>query len=436
MISSERMAETEAFVALAQRQFELGGGWDMAALELGLREALFKDGCQILEALLNQPGVLGAQAPEGQCHEKRTRQVQGLLGSFELERGYYKTEGGWDLPMDRMLGLVGSYTPGLAKMMCRAAGTDGSFSEAEDTLRIYAGAAVPASQIRAVAQQIGPAIAAWSPAREEERCQAAPTMYISYDGTGVPMRKGETQGRKGKQPDGSSITRELKLGCVFTSHTVDEEGHPLRDTGSTTYVASFAPAAEFAAGLLREARLRGLGKAGRSAVLGDGAHWIWKQAGIHFPQAIQILDYYHAREHLSELAEALFPAPAENGSHLKKWIEWLDGDHVLRIAGDAEKKLPRSGKRRKKAKLEIEYLRSNADRMMYATFKAEDYFIGSGVVEAGCKTVVGKRTKQSGMFWKVDGAQNILDIRTAVIGDTYDGYWEHRHSETKLKLAA
>lgn len=435
MISSEMMAETETFVSLAQRQFELGGGWNMAVLEHGLREALFSDGCKILEALLNQPGALGEHVPEGSCHEKRTRKVQCLLGSFELRRGYYKTEGGWDFPMDRMLGLIGKYTPGLAKMMCRAAGTDGSFSEAEDTLRIYAGAEVPAPQIRAVAQQIGPAIAEWSPSREEPRCKQVPTMYISYDGTGVPMRKEETQGRKGKQPDGSSITRELKLGCIFTSHVTDEEGNPLRDPDATTYVASFDPAAEFTAMLLGEARLRGLGKAKRKVVLGDGARWIWKQARIHFPQAVQILDYYHAREHLSALAEALFPDPPESEAQIKEWVEWLDGDRVLWIAEDASGKLPRSGPRRKTAKREIEYLRSNAKRMMYATFKSKDYFIGSGVVEAGCKTVVGKRTKQSGMFWKVDGAQNILDIRTAVIGDTYDGYWEHRHREAKLKLA-
>lgn len=436
MISSEAMAETEAFVSLAQRQFEQGGGWNMAALELGLRKALFSDGCKILEGLLNQPGVLGEHAPEGKCHEKRTRKVQCLLGGFELERGYYKTEEGWVFPMDRILGLIGSYTPGLAKMMCRAAGTDGSFCEAEDTLRIYAGAKVPASQIRAVAQQIGPAIAEWSPLREESRCQKVPTMYISYDGTGVPMRKEETQGRKGKQPDGSAITRELKLGCVFTSHTTDEEGNPLRDTDSTTYVASFDPAEEFADVLLAEARLRGLGKAKRKVVLGDGAHWIWKKAGTHFPQAVQILDYYHAREHLTVLAEALFPGKAEHDTPIDKWIQWLESDQVLRIAEDATGRLPRSGKRRKNAKREIGYLRSNAKRMIYATFKSKDYFIGSGVVEAGCKTVVGKRTKQSGMFWKVDGAQNILDIRTAVIGNTYDGYWEHRHRKAKLDMAA
>ena len=74
----------------------------------------------------------------------------------------------------------------------------------------------------------------------------------------------------------------------------------------------------------------------------------------------------------------------------------------------------------------MEYFRSNAERMMYASFRKEGYFIGSGVVEAGCKTVVGKRTKQSGMFWNVDGAQNVLNIRCSILSDTYDQYWKYR----------
>lgn len=435
MIFSEAMSETETFVALVQKQFEKNGSWDMASLEAGLRKALHKDGCGILEGLLNQPGAVGPQVPEGICHEKRTRNVQCILGSFDLTRGYYKTENGWSFPMDQQLGLIGSYTPGLSKMICRAAGMDGSYDAASDTLDIYAGATVPASQIRLLTQQIAPDLAKWSPQREESRSEKTPTMYISYDGTGVPMRKEETQGRKGKQADGSCATRELKLGCVFTSQTTDEKGNPLRDPDSTTYMASFDRASDFTASLLSEARLRGLGKAQRKVVLGDGALWIWNQADIHFPQAVQILDYYHAREHLTDLTTALLPEEKERDILLTKWIQWLDNDQILRIVDDIEGRLPRSGKRRKKAKEEREYFRKNVKRMMYATFKEHDYFIGSGVIEAGCKTVVGKRTKQSGMFWKVKGAQNILDIRCAVIGDTYDDYWEYRSQSTQ-KIAA
>jgi hypothetical protein len=407
----------------------------MSILESGLREALLKDGCHILEGLLNQPHALGKHTPEGECHEHRSKRVQSLLGSFELTRGYYKNETGRFFPMDKQLGLTDSYTPGLAKMMCHAAGTDGSYDEAEDTLKIYAGVRVPASQIRRMVQQIGPDIAEWTGNRVESRCEAVPTLYASYDGTGVPMRKSETQGRKGKQSDGSSATREVKLGSVFTSHGVDEDGRPVRDSRSTTYVASFEPAEAFGSVIRQAARLRGLGQAGRVAVLGDGAHWIWNIARINFPQAKQILDFYHACEHLTVLANALFPSNEGKVTKVvRKWVKWMENDKVLHVAAEAQKLLPHHGPRRKTAVCEMGYFTRNAERMMYASFKKEGYFIGSGVVEAGCKTVVGKRAKQSGMFWRVYGAQSILNIRCSVMSDTYDLYWQARRQSQLLAL--
>lgn len=190
--------------------------------------------------------------------------------------------------------------------------------------------------------------------------------------------------------------------------------------------------------MLKEARLRGLGKAEKAVVIGDEAHWIWRQAGMNFPAAIRILDYYHAREHLGVLAEAVYPTEEERSRELGKWIDLLDQGHVEKIADLAGEKKARNGKRRAAAEREIEYFRKNAKRMRYALFKEQGLFIGSGVVKAGCKTVVGKRTKQSGMFWKVRGAQNILDIRCSVLSDTYDDFWVWRKTTQAqaLKLAA
>jgi hypothetical protein len=438
-VLSELLAETEVFVDQVQEQFQRTRTWDMPALESGLREALLKDGCRILEGLLNQPHALGKHTPAGICHDNRSKRVQSLLGSFELCRGYYNGAQGRFFAMDEVLGLIDSYTPGLAKMMCRAAGTDGSYEEAAETLRVYAGLSVPASQIRRMVRRIGPDIAQWSQAREESRCEPVPTLYASYDGTGVPMRKSETQGRRGKQPDGSSATREVKLGSVFTSQGVDENGHPIRDPGSTTYVASFETAETFGERIRQEARLRGLGRAKRVAVLGDGAHWIWNLARVNFPNAKQILDFYHACEHLSVLASALFPDKMEKAHRLVgKWTKWLERDKVLKVVAEAQKHLPHHGPRRETATCEIGYFEGNAERMMYDSFRKEGYFIGSGVVEAGCKTVVGKRAKQSGMFWRIDGAQNILDIRCSVISETYDLYWQARRKAQvqALDLAA
>ena len=433
------LGETEAFVDLVQRQFEKTNTWDMAILESGLREALLKDGCHILEALLNQPNALGRHVPAGTLHDNRTKRVQSLLGSFKLSRGYYQTPAGRIFAMDKLLGLTDSYTPGLAKMMCRAAGTDGAYDEARETLKIYAGVDVPASQIRKMVQEIGPDLAKWNHDREETRCEAASTLYISYDGTGVPMRKSETRGRKGKQTDGTSKSREVKLGSVFTSQKFDEDGNPIRDPGSTTYVASFGNAQDFGAQIRQEASFRGLACAENVSVIGDGAPWIWNQARINFPNARQILDFYHACEHLTVLASALSPNnDAKASRYVKKWVKWLENDKVLWVVTEAKKALPHHGPRRKTASREIGYFTRNAERMMYATFRKEGYFIGSGVVEAGCKAVVGKRTKQSGMLWRIYGAQNILNIRCSILSNTYDNYWIYRlHSQIEeLKAAA
>ena len=253
------------------------------------------------------------------------------------------------------------------------------------------------------------------------------TMYASYDGTGVPMRKSETHGRKGRQADGSSLTREVKLGSIFTSGTFDEKGVPVRDEGSTTYLASFGNSEKFGGMMLKEARLRGMGRAERTVVIGDGAHWIWNLARINFPQATQILDFYHACEHLSKLANPIFNSNDESvKKQVRKWTGWLERDKVLDIVAEARGLLPHHGPRRDAALTEIGYFETNVERMMYASFRKEGLFIGSGVVEAGCKTVIGKRTKQSGMFWKISGAQNVLDIRCSIISGTYDSYWKHR----------
>jgi len=265
--------------------------------------------------------------------------------------------------MDRALGLIDSYSPGLARLMCRAAGTDGSVEAAEQTLGIYAGVSVGTSQIRRIVQQVGPDLQRWSQSRQEARCAKGPTMYISYDGTGVPMRKKETVGRKGKQADGTSASREVKPGCIFTTTASDEQGRPLRDPDSTSYPASFEPAETFGLFMLQEARLRGLGKAGRSVVIGDGAHWIWNQAQINFPRTMQVLDYYHAREHLSALCEAIWPEQNQSDKRIEKWVELLDEGDVERIANEADQKKARSGKRRETAVREIEYFRTNAERM-------------------------------------------------------------------------
>ena len=134
-----------------------------------------------------------------------------------------------------------------------------------------------------------------------------PVLYVEMDGTGVSMVKKETAGRPGKTAGQSAHTREAKLGCVFTQTTWDEEGYAIRDPDSTTYTGAIECAETFGKRIYGEAWKRGWSRSRLKVVLGDGAEWIWNLADLHFPGAIQIVDLYHAREHLWKLAHAIHP---------------------------------------------------------------------------------------------------------------------------------
>ncbi|OYV36139.1 MAG: hypothetical protein B7Z83_06460 [Thiomonas sp. 20-64-5] len=271
-----------------------------------------------------------------------------------------------------------------------------SYPAASEALRRYGGLEVEARQVQRMVGELGPLLAEVldrpAPFQKES---PSPTVYVSMDATGVPMAREELEGRSGKQPDGSAKTREVKLGCVFTQHHTDEEGRPWRDLDSTTYVASFDPSADFGHHLRREAQRRKVFQAQKIILLGDGAPWIWEQARIHFPQAVQILDFYHASEHLKLLAEAIHPnAPETVHSTLRHWQECLRRDQLGQVIIETLARLPRSGPRREEVDRQLAYMETNRHRMQYGTFQKHGWFIGSGVIEAGCKTLIGQRLKQ------------------------------------------
>ena len=164
-----------------------------------------------------------------------------------MERDYYhnpvRKEGHY--PADAALGLEGSHTPALARLMCLEGADQASYQKAQWHLAQTGGIHVEARQIQRMIQQVGAAAQSWQEREAQPGGKAVPIMYVSADGTGVPMRKEELAGRKGKQPDGSAKTRQAYLGCVFTQHKTDEEGHPVRDYESTTYVSSFSGIDEF-----------------------------------------------------------------------------------------------------------------------------------------------------------------------------------------------
>jgi len=420
------------------------GKVDLEAMESALRVAVLACGAKILARMLAEQGsgrreekVLCCCGRRMESQGVRSKELRTILGPVAYERSMFQCPAcrATRYPGDEALDVVGTTrSPGLRRMMARA-GSQSTFKDGRDDLRIYAGLEVSAKDVERVAERIGQEIDTWSQ-EERQRTLAEdgpepekdiPLMYVSYDGTGVPMTRGELVGVKGKQAEGPAKTREAKLGCVFTQTTVDEEGYPIRDPETTNFVGAIETAEAFGWRIYGEAWRRGLARARRVVVLGDGAEWVKNLAEMHFPQAISIIDLYHAREHISGLCRILFGSDDKRMERQRqRWWEDLDGGRVEKIILQARQYLPDDPELKKTAEVEIQYLDKNKQRMRYAKFRAEGLFVGSGVVEAGCKTVIGQRLKQSGMEWTVRGANAIIALRCVMKSNRFEDYWESR----------
>jgi hypothetical protein len=417
---------------MTQFQSRVPAGDAVAELELLVRTAVFKSANELVGWLLQE----GAQRIDavyqpkpGEVRKGReTVQTQGIFGSFTLTRDYYYHAGkqAGHHPADDALGLEVGYTPALAKLICLEGADEPTYLKAERHLEQTGGIAVSARQIQRVVQRVGSGAQVWQERPAEPGPGDAPILYVSGDGTGVPMMAEELQGRRGKQADGTAKTRQVYLGCVFTQHRVDEKGHPVRDYESTTYVSSFKPIDDFGPLLRQEAIRRGMGSAGQVVLLIDGAKGLENMGRDCFKGCVQIVDFYHALEHAGLVLAALIGKDhPDHKARQRHWAKRLLKDKVEVLIKEARQQC--AGQPQAPAVEEaLGYFVRNVPRMQYGTFRAKGYFIGSGVVEAGCKTVIGGRCKQSGMFWSESGAQNILALRCIHSSRRLPEFWKHR----------
>jgi hypothetical protein len=311
------------------------------------------------------------------------------------------------------------------------------FETAASEFKACCGLEVEGRQIQRIAQEMGPLVQQIQQQLPpfKHATDSIPVLYNAVDGTGVAMVPKELEGRPGKQPDGSAKTREVKLGCVFTQTTTDEEGLPVRDYQSTSYVASFEEAADFMVRVRQEAIRRRMAAALLVVLLGDGAAWIWEQGQKCFPMAFQILDLYHALEHLCALTKLLEAQPDAAKALWQTWREDLLADGVAEVLRQARERAAKlSGETAKLVAKEIGYFQNNQSRMLYGTYRALGFFYGSGVVEAGCKTVIGGRCKGSGMLWSEPGATHVLDLRCSLFGNQFDQVWDRLNQSDYLRL--
>jgi hypothetical protein len=384
---------------------------------------------------------VGPTRPCPQCQQparyagRRRKTLESVLGPLTLTRAYYHCAacGTGACPRDHALGIADTpLSPGVTRMV-GAVGARVSFVEGHTLLHDLAGVAVDPKQVERTAEALGRTIAEDERTVVEAQPPAASTMYLGMDGTGLPMRAAALAGRRGKQADGTAKTREVKLCTVWTAEARDAEGRPVRDPGSVSYSAAIESAAAtagpaarsspFALRVDREAQRRGFDQAARRVALGDGAVWIWHIADEACPGAIQIVDLFHAKQHLSEVAAALHgPGTPETHACAHAWHAALEAGHLRALV----RALRRHAATSPAAALCLGYLVRNRQRMRYPAFRAQGLCVTSGVVEAGCKVAIGTRLKRAGMHWTVAGADAIIALRCCVLSGRFEDFWERR----------
>jgi len=419
---------------------------NLEAVELGLREALFKDGRRLLEQLYDQPDLQvpdNTRRPGEKHHPDRAKDIDTLFGVIRLKAGrnyfYDPATNTGRFPLDQALGLVHSFSPALVRLAARAAAKEGYESASADLLA-QSGVSLEGRQIHRLVNLSAPALTAQLEQGANTDPTPIPILYVEVDGTGVPMVAEELAGRAGKQEDGSAKTREVKLGAIFTQTKPDEEGRPVRDHASTTYVGSFESAPDFGSRIRAEGRRRGLGQAAKVVFIGDGAAWIWELARVNFPAAILILDLYHALERVHELCAGLFGMDSAWAARMvPAWTAMLKNDQISEVIAAArcrlqDLQLPPDDPLEK----QIAFFENHQAKMRYKTYRDQGLFYGSGVIEGGCKSVVGQRLKESGMFWTQSGATSVLNLRLALKSNRWDECWNRlNHSDyLKIKIAA
>jgi hypothetical protein len=438
-VQLERDAEIVRLLDRASTQKEL----DLEAWEFFIRDKALKAGARVLEKALQGVGC-GRQGREMHCPccgarmysvGQRTKEVRSILGRIAFRRSLFVCQrcGEGVFPADTALGIEEtSFSPGAQRMMARA-GAKEAFEAAAQDLQFYAQLDVQRKDVERTAQKIGKRIEGWRRKQDEypllqdqwevPKGEPIERMYISFDGTGVPMCPAQLAGRKGKQPDGTAKTREAKLGCVFTQTKVDEEGRPVRDSDSTTYAGAIESSDAFGRRIYAEALRRGLYDAKQVVVLTDGASYNKTITQTHFPGAIHIIDLFHAREHLTDTRKFLVPQKQWEFCEAR-WSEMLDEGDIENLTKNMARYLPRSGQNRRDGLRQIHYFQENTERMRYSTFREQGLFVGSGVIEAGCRSIIGERLKKSGMHWSLDGANDIIAVRCCLYSRRFEQFWE------------
>jgi hypothetical protein len=481
METNER-AKREQYQAAEQELLKLIEGveeieeGDMKGLEEKIYEGIFKIGRRLMEGVLNKGKESVQTKIECECgHDQnlvgyRRKKILTLFGVVEFNRPYYhckakkeEEEGDEEqaekcsqgrCPVDEVWGVEGKRTtPGVQRHVSYLCATL-TFEEAAETFQRFLPLGMSPRQALNLMIPVGKALEE----KEDEAVKAlfdralkAKTdddressenikkdiyrLYIELDGIFARIRRGSVPMEEHELKRIGDIYREIKVGATFLAERGPEHSELVEgvyiDTpqkGSMRYVARRTAKGGFGPLLYALAEATGLSRAQQVVVLGDGAVWIWKLVAEHFPDAVQIVDLYHAEEHVWEVAHAVY---GHKGQKAELWAKQactllVNGKikELVQEISKLPKISPAEGESRTIPERAVDYFTTNAERMRYPQFRAQGMHIGSGIAEAACKTVVGVRAKGTGMRWTPEGLDAVLPLRAAKLSGTYDQFWE------------
>jgi hypothetical protein len=466
------LQETEGAICKLMEQLECQPEGDLNQLEQTVMSACLAIGQRWLEKVLNAPRAekrpqarrQGACGHQQRLVGERPKQLLTLMGKVTVRRPYYQClrleaaqEGSscshGQAPFDEIWGIeAGRTSPGVQQLVSYL-GASMTLEEASAVFQTILPLKMSARQVLNLMHPVGEKLICCEDEQKErifekatEKHTHAQTkekalreeierMYIELDGVLARMRRGsvpmEVQERK-RQGD---VYREIKVGAVFLAtrgqtHSKLAPGTLVDAADPIEYVARRTTAETFGQYLYALAQRCGIERAQQVVVLGDGAAWIWRLAAEHFPGAVQIVDLWHAREHVWKVAHAVFGrGNPQAAAWAKPACDLLSEGKLPALLTMIEQLpaiSPEPGAARSVPEIEADYFRSNALRMRYPIFRAQGMQIGSGVAEAACKTVVSTRAKRAGMRWTPDGLDAVLALRTAVLNGTYHDFWKGR----------
>ena len=449
---------------------------DLKGLEQTIYQGIFDIGRKIMEGRMRkrQESEPVPTTLQGACgHQQilvsyRSKKLLTLFGEVQWKRAYYQCQVEADpepaqaakcshgrVPADETWGVQGTRTsPGVQQYISYLCAML-TLEEAAESFRRLLPLRMSARQALNLMQPVGQALArredeavkalfeqaAKSQASQEQAVQQSSKdiarFYIELDGILARMRRGSVPMEEEERKRQGDVYREMKVGAVFLGERGPERSElapevwvdtPKAD--SLRYVARRTAKGGFGPLLYTLAVQCGLNRAKQVVVLGDGAPWIWKLVGEHFPGAVEIVDLYHAQEHVWEVARAVFgPSRQEASIWAKQACTLLVHGRIedlVTAIGQLPKIPPAPEESRSVPDKAVDYFTTNAARMRYPAFRAQGMHVGSGIAEAACKTVVETRAKRAGMRWTPEGLDALLPLRTAKLNHTYDEFWEQQ----------